>query len=229
MTVPVGEIEEQAFDLHAHAILEQTLETSCAEGGEGAHQLVRLVEALMIRQFVQKFEDGALGRRLAQGPLPVAQGGVHHCGAGPVRQEAGLAGVLAEPGDLEVSGVPEEPLGRVIFELYVQRQVGEPGRRGLVAIEMNFLAGGRKVVGIALQLERGAASDHNGIVEEGLERENGCRPVEGSARTAVDPARSPFQSPRSDVFGTERIGIAVLVHPAGIDQKAFREDTFELV
>jgi hypothetical protein len=37
----------------------------------------------------------------------------------------------------------------MIFELYVQRQVGEPGRRGLVAIEMNFLAGGRKVVGIS--------------------------------------------------------------------------------
>jgi len=65
MTMSVSEIEEQAFDLHAHAILEQTLETSRAEGGQGAHQLVRLVEALMIGEFVQKFEDRALGRRLA--------------------------------------------------------------------------------------------------------------------------------------------------------------------
>ena len=33
MSVPIGEIEEQAFDLHAHAILEQALQPSRAEGG----------------------------------------------------------------------------------------------------------------------------------------------------------------------------------------------------
>jgi len=89
----------------------------------------------------------------------------------------------------------------MIFERDIQRQVGQPGRRGFVAIEMNLLAGGRKVVGVALKFERGASSHDDGIVEQGLEREHGDRPVEGSARTSINAARRAFQAPRSDVFG----------------------------
>ena len=60
--VLVGVDEEQPFDFHAAAFLEQGFEKPRAKIGETFEYCIDIVKAFMDRQFIQHFEDRPFGR-----------------------------------------------------------------------------------------------------------------------------------------------------------------------
>jgi len=61
VAVAVGVEEEEPLHFHAAAGFEKCLRAPRAQGGESLEELVDLVKTLSRRQFVEEFEDGALG------------------------------------------------------------------------------------------------------------------------------------------------------------------------
>jgi hypothetical protein len=61
MFVAIGKHEEQALHLDAAATLQQSGKAAGTQRGEPLKHHIEIVEAFMVRQFVQRFEDRAFG------------------------------------------------------------------------------------------------------------------------------------------------------------------------
>jgi hypothetical protein len=111
----------------------------------------------------------------------------------------------------------------VIKEPLVERQLAEPSRRTLGAIEMHLLHFAGEVVGISLQLEGRAATDRQRVFKKRLKRDDGPLPGERSLRPAIDLPRGLLQPARLDVLAAEGGRIAVLGQPGRIDDEPLRQ------
>lgn len=71
--VTVGEEEEQPLDLYVTAVRQELLQLARTEVGESFHQLVDLMKAFAVGQFVHQFEHGPFRSRKRERPIPLAQ------------------------------------------------------------------------------------------------------------------------------------------------------------
>ena len=88
----------------------------------------------------------------------------------------------------------------------------------------------RKVVGIALQFERGAPANYERrIVENGLEGDDDLLPAQSAARPAEHAAGGLFKPPRFHILMLELRGITLGLEPCGIDKHSLGKLAGELV
>src|ERR1035437_3250147 len=161
----VGEEEEQPFDFHAAAIGEKFLETARTEIEQALYQHLGLMKTLAFRQFIKKLERGALGRRYSERPIPLPptldRPAVLH-----IRIRFFSTLKLREP--FHGQRAAKQFSVVVIDEARVERQLVKPDRGRLGPVEMDLLLLMREVMSVALQFERGAAADEQGIIQQGL-------------------------------------------------------------
>lgn len=62
MLMPLGKHEEEPFHFHRLARFKKPLQSSRPQRRKAAHQRVHLLEALVVWQFIQEFEQSALWR-----------------------------------------------------------------------------------------------------------------------------------------------------------------------
>jgi len=72
MLVPVGKEEEQALHFDTAAIEEEFLKAARAQIRKTSDQLVDLMEALAIGQFIEEFQHRSLGRGEGELPCPLS-------------------------------------------------------------------------------------------------------------------------------------------------------------
>jgi hypothetical protein len=86
-----------------------------------------------------------------------------------------------------------------------------------------------EIVRKALQFERCSPSDDQGACKQCLKRYDSLLPCQGAKR-ALEGSTCRLNQPASrDILAAQTCRIAVLRHPPGIDQEAFREGMFEKV
>src|SRR5690606_9606581 len=130
------------------------------------------MKALVRGQFVEQFEDGSLLARITDRKAH-ARGADHDWAW--LGRRLGIAG--------------EQPQAVVPAEGHVERQVVQPGWRTLRPIEMNLALRCRKIMSIALLLERGSSAYRERKVQHGLERDHHLLPGQRRVGASVDAPR----------------------------------------
>lgn len=232
MRMAIGKEKEQALDLDALAVGQEFLKAAGAEIGQPFHQHVDLMKTLVVRQLVEKLQDCALRCGQCEGPIPR-----------PPRliSDAALERIAARPRilldvDLQTAEavgdrfVLEETQSVVVNELHAEIELAQPGWKRFLAVQMDRLGLLREVMGKALELERGAPADHDGVIEDdGLERYDGLLPGELAAWLAVDAASGLLKPASGDVVTDQLAGVAVLLQPCRRDEKTLGEVSFKAV
>lgn len=189
------------------------------------------MEALAGRQFIEQLEDGALGRRERQRPIPLAP---RLCDPGAMDRIViaffvGL-GIPFETGDAARHRlVRKKPVAAVPNEADIERQLGKPARSVHRPVEVYVLDAARKIMREALQFEGRTSPDGERLFEKRLQRYDSLLPRQQAARAPVDTACRLFQPTCRDIVGAERSGVAVSGQPPCIDQQALGQIPFQPV
>jgi hypothetical protein len=125
--------------------------------------------------------------------------------------------------------VREEPMAAVEDEASRYDEVFEPGGRLVSAVEMNLTLLARKEVRVALEFERGAPANRERECQEALKGYDDLFPLEVAARAAVDATSGLPEPSMGDILRTQLAVVAARLQPSRIDEKALREELFEVV
>jgi hypothetical protein len=215
----VGEEEKEALDFDAATAFEKRLEASRAQTGETFEDFVDLMKGFAVGQFVEEFEDGALGRGDGELPVPLTPEF-----GGEVGREGGVGG-----GADAVRAMTEQALAVVVNETDAGGERVKPVGRALGSVEVDFFAAAGEVMSEAAEVQRGTAADDELVAEEGLEGDDGLLPVQRASGTLVDAAGGLREPAGGDVMAAEGGRVTVTSKPGGIDEETFGKETGETV
>src|SRR5260221_2909172 len=189
------------------------------------------MEALSIREFIQKLQHGRLGRGERRRPVQMTQGLDGKAGLQRIGGDA-LAGLHVPAKACQASRdriVAKQTGAAVKDEADRQGQLLQPRRRRLFPVKVNFglLAG--EIVGKALELERRTAANDNRDLEQRLKRDDRLLPAQCSSGTAVNAGSRLFQPAEIDILLAERAVVAMLLKPCRVHQEPLVKLLLQLV